>query len=141
MTSNGHREPRIIPVGGELPPMEPRPERSRKPTNGEASEPKEKTGKRSTGERFRALNNFVDFTLAELSRVEIAVWLILYRDTRDGTARTGMTDLARRAGCSRRAVVSAVQKLQKLELLKIVHRGGIHRGSSRYRVRPLTKDG
>jgi hypothetical protein len=120
--------------------MEPRSDRSRKPTPGKASEPKGKAGKLSAGERFRVLNNFVDYSLAELSRVEIAVWLILYRDTRDGTTRTGMTDLARRAGCSRRSVVSAVKKLEKLGLLKIVHRGGIHRGVSRYRVRPLTKD-
>jgi hypothetical protein len=137
MIGNGYREPRIIPVGGELPPMEPRAERSRKPTPGKASEPKGKTGKRSAGERFRTLNNFVDFTLAELSRAEIAVWLILYRDTRDGTARTGMADIARRAGCSRRQIVRAVQRLEKLGLLKVVHRGGFRRGASRYRVNPL----
>ena len=92
------------------------------------------------GERFRILNNFVDFTLAELSRAEIAVWLVLYRDTRDGTARTSMVDLARRAGCSRRAVVTAVKALEKLGLIKIVHRGGIRRGPSRYCVRSLVKD-
>jgi hypothetical protein len=140
MIGNGYREPRIIPVGGELPPMEPRSERSCKQAPGKASAPKGKTGKRSASERFRVLNNFVDFTLAQMSRAEIAVWLTLYRDTRDGTARTGMTDMARRAGCSRRSVVSAVQRLEKLGLLKVVHRGGINRGSSRYRVRPFVKD-
>ena len=96
-------EPRIIPVGGELPPMESGPERPQ-PIPGKAGEPKGKASKRSAGERFRVLNNFVDFTLAELSRAEIAVWLILYRDTRDGTARTGMADLARRAGCDRSTI-------------------------------------
>jgi hypothetical protein len=137
MTGNGHREPRIIPVGGELPPMEPRPERTRKPTPGKASEPKGKAARRSVGERFRVLNNFVDFTLAELSRAEFAVWLILYRDTRDGTARTRMADIARRAGCSRRHIVRAVQRLEKLGLLKVVQRGGFRRGASRCRVSPL----
>ena len=137
MIGNGYREPRVIPVAGELPPMEPRSERSRKPTPGKASEPKGKAGKRSAGERFRTLNNFVDFTFAELSRAEIAVWLILYRDTRDGTARTGMADIARRAGCSRRHIVRAVQRLEKLGLLKVVNRGGFRRGASRYRVNPL----
>lgn len=140
MIGNGFREPSIIPVGGELPPMEPRAERSRKPTLGKASEPKGKTGKRSAGERFRVLNNFVDFTLAELSRAEIAVWLILYRDTRDGTARTSYDDLARRAGCNRRNVGRAVRRLEKLGLLQVVHQGGLRRGASRYRVRPLVKD-
>src|SRR5579875_1022800 len=132
MIGNGYHDPRIIPVGGELPPMEPRPERSHK-----AREPKGKPGKRSAGERFRTLNNFVDFTLAELSRAEIAVWLILYRDTRDGTARTGMEDLARRAGCAKRNAVRAVQRLEKLGLVKVIHRGGFRRGVSRYRVKPL----
>jgi hypothetical protein len=90
MIGNGYHDPRIIPVGSELPPMESRPERLCKPTHGKASEPKGKAGKRPAGERFHVLNNFVDFTLAELSRAEIAVWLILYRDTRGGTARTGI---------------------------------------------------
>ncbi len=140
IATNGFHEPRIIPVGGELPPMEPRPERTRKATPDKASRPKGKGRKRPAGERFKILNAFVDFSLTELSRVEIATWLILYRDTREGIARTGMADLARRAGCSRRAVVSAVQKLEKLGLLKIANRGGFHRGPSRYRVRPFVKD-
>jgi hypothetical protein len=117
--------------------MEPRSERSHKPTPDKGSKPKGKTGKRSAGERFRVLNNFVDFTLSELNRAEIAVWLILYRDTRDGTARTGMADLTRRAGCAKRNAVRAVQRLEKLGLLKVVHRGGFRRGVSRYRVNPL----
>lgn len=137
MIGNGYREPRIIRVGEELPPMEPRSERTRKATPDKPSEPKEKPGKRQAGERFRVLNSFVDFTMAELSRAEIALWLILYRDTRDGTARTGMEDLARRAGCAKRNAVRAVQRLEKLGLLKVVHRGGFRRGVSRYRVKPL----
>lgn len=89
--------------------------------------------------KLRAALDFVDFTLAELSRAEIAVWLILYRDTRDGSARTSMRDLARRAGCSPRAVATAVARLEKLGLLKTIHRGGFRRGASRYRVKPLLK--
>ena len=96
-----------------------------------------KGAKGAVGERFRVLNNFVDFTLAELSRAEISVWLVLFRDTRDGTARTGMADIARRAGCSRRNVVRAVQRLEQLGLIQVVHRGGFRRGASRYRVKPL----
>jgi hypothetical protein len=88
MIGKSHHDPRIIPVGGELPPLEPPAERLRKPMPGKASKPKEKTGKRSAGERFRLLNNFVDFTLAELTRAEIAVWMILYRDWRGEPAAT-----------------------------------------------------
>ena len=47
-----------------------------------------------------------------LTRAEAAVWFILYRDTKpDGTARTGQTDLARRAGCNVRSVGRALARL------------------------------
>jgi AraC-like DNA-binding protein len=122
----------VIPVGGELPPMD----TPREPDT--LARPKGNT-RGQAGERFRVLNSFVDFTLAELSRAEIAAWLILYRDTRDGSARTSMRDIARRAGCSPRAVATAVARLEKLGLLKTIHRGGFRRGASRYRIKPLLK--
>lgn len=83
----------------------------------------------------------MDFTLAGLSRAEIAVCQVLYRDTREGTARTSYDDIARRVGCGRRNVSRAVRQLVQLELLKIVHQGGRRREPSRYHVRPLAKDG
>jgi hypothetical protein len=97
--------------------------------------------KGKTGERFAVLNAFVDFALAELSRAESAVWLVLYRDTRDGTARTSYDDIAGRAGLNRRNVGRAIRRLEGRGLVKIVHRGGLGRGVSRYRVRGLPKDG
>jgi hypothetical protein len=103
--------------------------------SGDRDEPKGKTG-----ERFAVFNAFVDFALAELSRREIAVWLVLYRDTRDGTARTSYDDLARRAGLNRRNVGRAVKRLEQLGLLKVVHRGGLRRGASRYRVKGIQKE-
>jgi hypothetical protein len=103
---------------------------------GTGSKPKGKTG-----ERFAVLNSFVDFALAGLNRREIAVWLVLYRDTREGTARTSYDDLARRAGLARRNVGRALRRLELLGLLQVVHRGGLGRGPSRYRVRGLPKDG
>ena len=131
--------PRIIPVGEELPPMErPTPSSNgrHQHQDGDRSKPKGKTG-----ERFALLNAFIDFTLADLTRAEIAVWLILYRDTREGTARTSITDIARRAGCDRSTVFRALNRLERAGLVKIVHRGGLGRGASRYRVLALAKDG
>jgi DNA-binding MarR family transcriptional regulator len=93
------------------------------------------------GERFAALNAFVDFALAGLTRREIAVWLVLYRDTREGTARTGYDDIARRAGLNRRNVGRALRQLEARGLVQVVHRGGLGRGVSRYRVLGLPKDG
>ena len=104
--------------------------------------PKGKTDgrKAKARERFAVLNAFVDFALADLSRGEVAVWLVLFRDTRDGTARTSYDDLARRTGLNRRNVGRALRRLEGRGLVKVVHRGGLRRGVSRYRVRSLPKD-
>ena len=99
--------------------------------------PRTKAGKKKTGERFAVLNAFVDCSLPGLSRVELATWLILYRDTRKGTACTSQADIARRAGVSVRAVGKAIGKLSKSGLLIVVFRGGLNRGPSRYRVESL----
>jgi hypothetical protein len=97
--------------------------------------------KGKTGERFAVLNAFVDFALADLRRAELAVWLVLYRDTRDGSARTSYDGIARRAGLNRRNVGRALRGLERRGMVKVVHRGGLRRGASRYRVRGLPKDG
>jgi len=133
--------PRILAVGEEPPPLGgPGPTPQNCPPPGP---PKGRTAgaRAKTGERFAELNAFVDLTLADLSRAEIAVWLVLYRDTRDGTARTSYDDLARRAGLNRRNVGRAVRRLERRGLVKVVHRGGLGRGVSRYRVLALPKDG
>ncbi len=135
MSDNG--QARILAVGEEPPPMLSPEEAERRRAGQGRGEAK---GKPKAGDRFKVLNTFIDFTLAELSRAEIAVWFILYRDTKDGTARTAMSDLARRAGCERRTAFRAVRRLEQLGLLKIVHRGGLGQGPSRYRVRPLSKE-
>lgn len=117
--------PPVLSVGDEPP-------RLQKPRSRPAA-----TGK---GGRFAVLNGFVDFTLRDLDRAELAVWLILYRDTKaDGLVRTAQTDLARRAGVAVRTVRRAVGKLHDRGLLVVVNRGGLRRGVSTYRVRPLTK--
>jgi hypothetical protein len=124
---------------GTLPPLyeegkAPPAARARKPArNGRA--------KGEAGDRFAVLNAFADFALADLSRAEIAVWIILYRDTRDGTAKTSYDDLARRAGLNRRTVGRAIRGLESRGLVKVIHRGGLRRGVSRYQVRGLPKDG
>lgn len=87
-----------------------------------------------TGNRFKALNEFVDSTQRELSRSEMAVWFTLYRDTRpDGIARTSHDYLARRAGISTRQVSRAIDSLARRSLLKRVRRGSYF-GISAYRV-------
>jgi hypothetical protein len=65
-------------------------------------------------------------------------WLVLYRDTkRDGTATTSMSDIARRIGASRRAVVSALGRLIDRGTVRIVRKGGRDAGPTRYTVNPF----
>ncbi len=86
--------------------------------------------------RFAVLNAFTDAELRNLTRAELAVWLVLYRDTKpDGTARTGQTDLARRAGCDDRTVRRALDGLAERGLVDVVTQGRLRTGPSRYRVR------
>lgn len=117
--------PKILEVGDEPKPLRTSPTPSK-------GKPAGKVG------RFAILNAFLDFTLRDLDRAAVAVWLLLYRDTkRDGLTRTSQTDLARRAGIKPRSVVRAVAKLSELGLLTVVRRGGLLRGPSTYRVHPL----
>lgn len=92
---------------------------------------------KAKGGRFADLNAFVDFTAGTLERSELLVWLTLFRDCRDGIARTGQADLARRTRLAERTVRHAIHRLAKLELLEIVRRGGVSAGPSTYRLRPL----
>ena len=135
-----------IPVGQEPPPLRPSP--SPNGSNGQppAPSPTEANGEakgkpagRKTGDRFAVLNAFVDAGMVGLSKVEIGTWLVLYRDTRDGTACTSMASIAGRVGCSKRAVVNAVQRLCRLGFLIRVFKGSNLRGPSIYRVWPLPK--
>ncbi len=100
-----------------------------------------KTTKRAARLRFETLNAFVDIDMADLSRGETVVWLILYRDTkRDGTARASLDDLARRGGMNRQTVSRAVGRLARRKMLQVLRRGGLNCGPSTYRVYPFPMD-
>jgi DNA-binding MarR family transcriptional regulator len=103
------------------------------------SEPsaRRKTTKRQSRLRFETLNAFADVGMADLSRGELAVWLILFRDTkRDGTARTSLDDMARRAGMDRQTASRAVGRLARRKMLQVIRPGGLNLGPSVYRVFP-----
>jgi DNA-binding MarR family transcriptional regulator len=62
--------------------------------------------------------------MRNLSRAAIAVWLVLYHDTKpDGTARTGQTDLARRSHCDPRTVRRALDELTGRGLVEVLTKG------------------
>ena len=123
-----------------LPPLKPT-DSDEGEQQGKPGKPTGKLARRRTGDRFAVLNNFVDFTMGRLRRSDIAVWLVLYRDVKkDGVARTGQTDIARRAGVSERTVRRTIRRLEARGLLVVVRRGGLSKGPSAYRVRPIPPD-
>jgi hypothetical protein len=80
--------------------------------------------RRRSLERFQILNGFVDFGLAGLSRSEIAVWLIIFRDTKpSGLARTSLSDQARRGGMSRRQATRALRALIRRGAVHVIRKG------------------
>lgn len=98
---------------------------------------RKKAQRRTTrSERFAMLNAFADFGLPELTGTEVKVWLILFRDTKaaTGTAQTGQTDIARRAGVTTRAVRKAISELVAKGFVRVVRRGRLNVGPSQYRV-------
>lgn len=82
------------------------------------------TRRRTSLERFKVLNDFVDLGMAKLSRSEIAVYLIVFRDTKPtGLARTSRTELARRGGMTERQASRALTKLIKRGAVHVIRRG------------------
>jgi biotin operon repressor len=135
---NTNDKPPILEGCAVLPPMH-QGNGSPRRHQGDTSKAKGKPSRRNTADRFAVLNAFVDAGMVGLSRVESLTWLVLYRDTRNGTACTSEDDIAKRIGCSKRAVVQAVGRLRRRGLLIQVFKGGINRGPSRYRVVPTPK--
>jgi hypothetical protein len=130
--------PRILRVGEEPPPLHQ--SKATEPTRPKAPLAGKPKGKPSSQGRFGCINAFLDATMAGLGRAELAVWLLLWRDTKpDGLARTSQGDLARRAGCNPRTVRRALKALECAGLLSVVSRGGLNRGVSVYRVHPLVR--
>src|SRR4051812_47912701 len=106
---------RPLEVGEEPPPM----------TIASAAEMASKRkSRKGTADRFSMMNTFIDCTMKDLKRSEIAVWWILFRDTRDGIVRASFDVIATRAGCDRRNVGRALKRLEALGLVKVIFRGG-----------------
>ena len=87
---------------------------------------------------FNTLAGFVDEGVRSLTRSELAVFLILLRDTKpDGTARTALTDFMTRGGLSKRSASRAVQSLIRRGVLRVVRHGVVGRPAV-YTIFPST---
>ena len=97
--------------------------------------PAKSKAKGTAGGRWSMLNGFIDGIAGTLTPAAALTWLVLFRDTkRNGLARTGQADIGRRIGITPRGVRKALAELRAAGLLAVIHRGGIGRGLSAYRV-------
>jgi len=87
------------------------------------------------GDRFGALNRFVDCTMRDLTPSERVVWLVLFRDVRDGVVTAAQTHIATRSGLTQSTVSLAIKRLIERGLVKTIRQGGFRRGLSTYRIR------
>lgn len=86
--------------------------------------------------RFVTLNTFVDQVMRYVSPVEAAVWLVLFRDCRNGQASASHRDLARRTGCSIRSINKAMGRLREASLISPVKLSACKGTPSLYAISP-----
>lgn len=146
--------PAPLPPGAVLPPMRPLegPQARAQPT-GEATAAKPSSPRAVSGvrgapadrrsapatpkskHRFETVNTFIDVTMRGVTARAAQVWLILWRDTKpNGLARTGVSDLANRAGCSVSTAKRALAELRRLGLIVVITRGHEGGGPTCYRL-------
>ena len=99
------------------------------------------TGGRSTAQspygvagRFRLINRFLDKHARNCSPVQAMVWVVLWRDSRDGVAKTSYSRLADRLGVSRATVARAIRLLRDMGYLEVVRRGGDLAGPTLHKI-------
>lgn len=86
-------------------------------------------------DRFGTMNDFVDFTMRSLTPREAQAWFVLYRDTRpNGFAKTGLSDMATRLGCSVATAKRTIKRLRDRGLVERVRRGAPGYGPNTYHV-------
>jgi hypothetical protein len=128
---------KVLPPGAVLSPLLTGDNNKRAPV-GLSGQRGGKTHSRRSGrhsDRFAAINGFVDGVMGSLPRAAALTWFCLWRDTRNGVARTSIPDLARRVHGSERNIKRAVNQLVKRQLIEVVRKGGLGRGVSVYRVK------
>lgn len=123
-----------------LEPYPEHPSEARHKANGhtEKPTPKPKATSSETANRFSALNAFIDYMMVDLTRAELATWLVLYRDTRNGVVQASIDAIAKRTGTSRQHTQKAITSLQRRGFIEQIKKGAINSGASIYRVKTLS---
>lgn len=94
-------------------------------------------GHASDAPRWRTLNTFVDVVARHLSPVEIAVWMVLFRDCRGDTVKASQRNLAERSGAGERSVVRAMRRLRDAGLVEVVKASKSKGEASLYRLESM----
>ena len=89
--------------------------------------------------RWHELNQFIDCTMRELKPRQVAVWLTLFRDSRNGVASVSQVYIAERCGLRRPTVSTTISELEALGMVTTIHAGGVGRGVSKYRVQNMVQ--
>ena len=79
-------------------------------------------------------NRFLDRVARTLHPTTALVWMLLWRDEREGKAQTAVSDLARRSGRSERTVKRALKELRVRGLLGTVAGGNETVGPTVHRL-------
>lgn len=103
----------------------------------EPAKPATKKPPKRDGTRWQTLNEFIDITLRDLTPRQVAVWLTLFRDCRNGVATVSQAYIAERCGLRRPTVSTTISTLEQLGLVTTIHCGGVGRGLSKYRVHSM----
>lgn len=134
MSDSEKRPIRIIPVGEEYPRWEAETEALPETPATRERRAGNRRGTQGFRDRWAMFNDFVDGGMAGLTRAEMAVWFVIFRDTRNRSTQISMKHISNRAGCSVQSVGAAVKKLCSLKRLKRTVKGSIFGGASRYEI-------
>ena len=138
---NGNRLSGVSVMPPMRPPQTTPPAMSEQTVSTERGNPRRQSRPKGSAARFKLLNEFIDQTLQQLTPRQVAVWLCLFRDSRNGTATAAQSYIATRCGLQRPTVSTTIGELEALGLVVTIHQGGVNRGLSRYRVSAVISTG
>ena len=92
--------------------------------------------------KIKLLNRFVDETLIGLEPLTALLWVVLYREARNGIAEISHGQLAKIMGVSDRTICRHIDVLIANKLLRKLKTGGYGRGCNKYQlgIASLPKD-
>lgn len=84
-----------------------------------------------SGPRIKKLRDFTTFTLHDLPRAQIAVWLAIFNCEHDGQAQIGQDRIVELSGTSKKHVGKAIKSLVARGLLEVIAQGRFRPGKNK----------